>query len=130
MDKKELKKIKLVLKSLPKIKLAYFFGSRAAGKSGSLSDYDFALYLNEKDKKKMLELKFVLLDKISRILKTDAIDIVILNLSESPELNYQIIKEGKLIFERAPFRVIVEPMILNRYFDFHDLLLRHKLTKN
>ena len=55
---------------------------------------------------------------------------VILNLAESPEFKYDVIKNGKLIFEREPFKVVVEPRILNEYFDFRDLLLRYDLTKN
>ena len=43
MDKKEIKKIKDVLKKYSKIKLVYFFGSRNRGKFNSESDYDFAM---------------------------------------------------------------------------------------
>lgn len=140
MNEKELKKLKSIFKNYPEIKLVYFFGSKAKGKAGPLSDYDFAFYLAPKkgelsvrldkiDKQKMFELKFLLIDKISRLLKTDKVDVVILNLIETPELKYRIIKEGKLIFEKKPFKVFIEPQILNEYFDFHSLLLRHKLTK-
>lgn len=127
--KSELKNLKNLFKEFPKIKLVYFFGSKAEGKGGPLSDYDFALYLNEKDITKVFELKFILMDKISRLLKTDKIDVVILNLVESPELKYNIIKDGKLIYECEPFKVLVEPKILNEYFDFHSMLLRHNLTR-
>lgn len=126
---KKLKGLKLIFKSFPEIKLVYFFGSQVAGKTGPLSDYDFAFYLKSENGQKMLETKFVLQDKISRLLKTNEIDIVILNLTESPELKYQIIKEGKLIFEKEPYKVLVEPKILNEYFDFHSFLLQHNLTK-
>lgn len=77
----------------------------------------------------MYEIKFELFDKISRLLKTDKIDIVILNLTESPELKYLIIKEGRLIYEKVPFKIIVEPAILNEYFDFQIGLLRYCLTQ-
>lgn len=129
MNDNELKQLKSVFKSHPKIKLVYFFGSKATGKSGPLSDYDFAFYLNETDKKKIFELKAILMEKMSRVLKTDEVDVVILNLAESPELKYNIIKDGKLIFETKPFKLIVEPRILNEYFDFHNILLRHGLTR-
>lgn len=140
MNEKELKKLKSLFKKIPEIKLAYFFGSKAKGEAGPLSDYDFAFYLapetakfppryGAKDKQKMFELKLLLINKISRLLKTDKVDVVILNLTETPELKYRIIKEGELIFERKPFKIFIEPQILNEYFDFHSLLLRHKLTK-
>lgn len=129
MNDKILQQLESVFKNYPEIKLVYLFGSRATGKSGPLSDYDFAFYLDEKDKKKMSDLKLVLMAKLGHLLKTDKIDLVILNMAESPELKYNIIKEGKLIFEQEPFKVLVEPKILNEYFDFHSLLLRYNLTK-
>jgi predicted nucleotidyltransferase len=129
MEEDELEQIKSIFKPYPSIKLVYFFGSMANEKGGPLSDFDFALYLDEKDTKKIFDLKFELQDKIGLILKTDKIDIVILNITESPELKYNIIKDGKLIYEVEPFKVLMEPKILNEYFDFRDLLLRHNLTK-
>jgi Nucleotidyltransferase domain. len=113
----------------PQVKLVYLFGSQVSQKTGPLSDYDFAFYLEEKDKKKLFDLKLDLISSLSRILKTDNIDVVILNEVESPELKYNIIKEGKLIYEIEPYRLLVEPRILNDYFDFHYLLLRFNLTK-
>jgi len=62
-------------------------------------------------------------------LLTDKVDVVILNLTDSPELKYNIITQGRLIYEKEPYRIIVEPRILNDYFDFRSLLLRHHLTK-
>jgi len=99
-------------------------------KEGPLSDYDFAFYLDEKDKKKISEIQFELMDKISRILKTDKIDVVMLNLVESPELKYNIIKEGKLIYEKPPFKVLIEPKILQEFFDFKIMLKKYNLTQS
>ena len=124
-----IKKISELCYTLPEIKLAYLFGSRATGRIGKMSDYDLAFYLNEAmPKNEMFELKLILQDKISRALGTDNIDVVIFNLAESPELKYSIIKEGKLIYEQEPYRVIVEPRIYDEYFDFRQLLRRYKLT--
>lgn len=125
----EIKKLISIFKLYPKIKLVYLFGSRVNGRIGPLSDYDFAVYLDEKDPKKRFETRVELLGKITTKLKTNAVDLSILNEIESPELKFNIIKEGKLIFEKEPFKVLVEPKILNEYFDFHDLLLRYNLTK-
>ncbi|HLD30652.1 MAG TPA: nucleotidyltransferase domain-containing protein [Patescibacteria group bacterium] len=117
-----------IFKKYPQIKLAYFFGSRAEKTEGPMSDYDFAVYLDEKDKNKMSEIKFFLADKIGLALQTDKIDIVILNTAESSELKYNIIKDGILIHEKEPYKMIVEPKILNEYFDFYSMLKRHNLT--
>ncbi len=130
MNSEQLKKIKSFFKSYPAIRLVYFFGSHAKKEAGPASDYDFAVYLKEKDAKKMFDLKLSLMDKIGRLFKTDKVDIVILNTAESPELKFSIIKDGKLIFERGFDRVLVEPRIMNEYFDFHSLLVRHSLTKS
>ncbi len=99
----------------------------ASETAGPTSDYDFAVYFNlrsdkEKDREKMFEIKFKLMDQLSRVLSTDKIDIAILNLAESPEFKYNIIKNGKLIYEKEPFLLLVEPKILNEYFDFRYLL--------
>ncbi len=128
MEKNLIQKVKSVFENYPAVKLAYVFGSQVRGKIGPMSDYDFAVYLNEFDKKKIFEIKLELLNKLSQVLATDKVDLVILNTAQSPELKYNIIKEGKLIFEREPFKVLVEPKILNEYFDFYTQLLKYGLT--
>ncbi|MGB9764090.1 MAG: type VII toxin-antitoxin system MntA family adenylyltransferase antitoxin [Candidatus Saccharicenans sp.] len=129
MKRKELsKKVLAVFERHPEVKLVYLFGSQVKAKSGPLSDYDFAVYLEERKKKRMFEIKLELISEIAQVLGSDKIDLVVLNAVEAPELKYNIIKEGKLIFEREPYKVMVEPRILNEYFDFHLLLLRNNLT--
>jgi len=124
-----IKKTVSVFERYPTIKLVYFFGSKATNEAGPLSDYDFAVYADEHDKKKLSDMKIAVLNELSIILETDAIDVVILNTTEQPELKYHIITEGKLIYEKEPFRIVVEPRILNEYFDFRACLLRNNLTK-
>lgn len=121
--------LKNIFKSYPEIKLAYIFGSRANGQEGPLSDYDFAVYFDLKDKIKMSDIRFELVDKLGRELKTDKIDLVILNMTESPELKYNIIKDGRVVYEVEPYKVLFEPRVLNEYFDFKMILERHGLTK-
>lgn len=87
-----------------------------------MSDYDFAVYFSEIKSARMFSIKLDLIAQISRTLKTDRVDIVILNLTKSPELKYTIVKEGILIFERTPFKVLVEPKILNEYFDHSETI--------
>lgn len=129
MDKIYMAKIKEVIKVFPSIKLAYFFGSQIKKETGLLSDYDFAIYLDEKDKIKMRDIQFALQFQIAKILKTDKVDIVVLNLVNNPFLKYNIVKEGKIIFERAPYRVLVEPKIMNEYFDLQTELCKYNLSK-
>jgi predicted nucleotidyltransferase len=129
MNENSLTQLTTIFDSYEEVKLVYFFGSQASGTPGPLSDYDFAVYFDLIDKKKMYNLKLRLLGNISRVLQTDSIDLVIINTAESPELKYHIIKEGKLIFEKEPFKVLVEPRVLNEYFDFHLSLKKYNLTK-
>jgi predicted nucleotidyltransferase len=130
MDEAVKEKLNKVFHIYPRIKLVYLFGSRATGEVGPLSDYDFAIYLDEKDPKKMFDTKLELMDQLSRILGTDKVDNAILNLSEMPEFKFNVIMEGQLMYEEEPFRVIVEPKILNEYFDFKLILSRYGLTKS
>lgn len=129
MNREELEKVVNIFKSYKKIGLVYLFGSRATGKTGPLSDYDFAVYLDEKDSLKRFDIRLELIGKVSIALKTDAVDLCIINDIEGPELKYDIVKNGKVIFEREPFKVLVEPNILTEYFDFMLMLRRYNLTK-
>jgi len=125
----DMKKIKKIFASEPSVKLAYLFGSRAKGKTGPLSDYDFAVYLEEKDATRAFNTRLKLMGKLSQYLKTDAVDLVVLNTTESPDLKYEIIKDGQIIFEKEPYKVLVEPKILTEYFDFNYSLFKYNLTK-
>ena len=130
MKKADLEKIKKIFASFKEVKLVYFFGSQARGQAGALSDFDFAVFLEEKDRKKIFQIRTSLMDKIGRLLKTDKVDIVVLNITESPELKYNIITQGKIIFERDLYRVVVEPRILTEYFDFRLMLKKYNFTKD
>lgn len=130
MKREQKKQLLKVFKADPRIKLVYLFGSQATGDTGPLSDYDFAFYADEKNKLKLGELKIHLMSEISGILKTDDVDMVCLNTAESPELKYAVISEGKLLLSKEPFQLLVEPRILNEYFDFRSSLRRYHLTKS
>ncbi|MGQ9665576.1 MAG: type VII toxin-antitoxin system MntA family adenylyltransferase antitoxin, partial [bacterium] len=125
IEMKEDKKLNSIFRTYPELKLVYLFGSMATGSEGPLSDYDFAIYLDTKDKTRIYEIKADMIVRIGKLLKTDSIDVVILNLTDNPVLRYMIIKEGRLIYEKEPFKVILEPIILNEYFDFQKMLTKH-----
>lgn len=107
----------------------YLFGSRATGNANARSDYDIAVYIDENDVIKRNEILYKLSGEIARALRSDDIDIHSLRDLQAPELKYQIITQGKVIFEREPFRLIFEPRILNEYFDFLYLLRKYHLTQ-
>lgn len=79
---KEDKKLNSIFRTYPEIKLVDLFGSMATGSEGPLSDYDFAIYLDTKDKTRIYEIKADMIVNISRLLKTDSIGVVIMSSSE------------------------------------------------
>ena len=129
MREAELKKVKELVHKFPQIKLGYFFGSRASGTSGPMSDYDFAFYIEEKDQKKIIDIQSMLISNISLILKTDAVDVSVLNLIKNPDLAYNIISTGILFYDVEPYRIMAEPKIMNLYFDFKKEREKNTLTR-
>lgn len=129
MPHQEIKNLTPIFEEYHQVKLVYIFGSRARENIGPLSDYDFAVYLDEKDSIKRFDIRLELMGKISSKLKTDSVDLVIINDITEPELKFNIINDGKLIIEREPFKILIETKIMTEYIDFHDSLLRHNLTK-
>ncbi len=129
MDKQTLQKLNTAFESFPSLKLVYLFGSQVTGRTGPLSDYDFALYIDEKDSTKALKTSFLISHKIGLVLKSNDVDIVVINHVDAPELKYAIITKGELIFEREPYKLLLEPKIYSQFFDFRAMLRRHKLTK-
>lgn len=125
---KKLSEIKQIFEQVGGVKLAYLFGSQADGQTGPLSDYDFAVYLGEKDNKKIFAKKIEIQNRISKSLETNNVDVAVLDEIDEPEFKYSVIAGGKLIFEEEPYQMLVEPMILNQYFDFRDSLRKYNLT--
>lgn len=121
-------KVKQIAQKFSEVKLLYLFGSQAENKITKLSDYDFAIYLDEKTSaEKEKEIVLQLNAKLSLILKSNNIDIVVLNKSISPVLKYMVLKEGKIIYQKEPYRLIVEPAIYNEYFDFQVFKRSHSI---
>lgn len=128
MTKGKKQKLAILFKKYPEIKLVYLFGSRARSDAGPMSDYDFAVYADTQDPETLGHLQLQLICEITSILATSTVDVVMLNALTMPEMKYAIITEGILLYEKKPYKMIVEPGILNEYFDFRLLLERHGLT--
>jgi len=98
---------------------AYLFGSRARGNFSPISDYDFAIQLDEGkiNKHKYVDLKLDLIGDLCKTLKTDNVDIVILN--EAPLLlKHRILRDRKVLFCRSHLkRIRNEARILINYLD-------------
>ncbi len=105
--------------------LAYIFGSQLTGKTGPLSDYDFAFLLVDK-LPLPFQLKYELQNKLATVFDHGEIDLVILN-NAPIELKYHIITTGKLIFQKESFiRVEFEADTLSLYFDYLPVLQAQK----
>jgi predicted nucleotidyltransferase len=106
----------------PFIKLAYFFGSRADGEEGPISDYDIAVLYS---KPCLPNLRYQLAYKLTTILMTDQVDLVVLNYA-TPELRYAVIASGTILYEVSiEVRVEYEALTLSLYGDYLPIL-RHQ----
>ncbi|NLJ48032.1 MAG: nucleotidyltransferase domain-containing protein [Candidatus Atribacteria bacterium] len=115
-----------VLNNHPQVIFAYLFGGLAKRHLSSLSDVDVAVYLVVN--KNELEIKMDLLNQLSNGLKTDEIDLVILNTASLP-LIARIIQNKKVLVDKDPnLRYSFESLNLRKYFDFSikekDILYR------
>lgn len=118
-----------IFEAASRVAFVYLYGSHVNGKVGPMSDYDFAIFLDEPDAVKRHDILFRLGAEMSKRLGTDALDLHSLNDIQAPELKFHVIHDGVLLFERGGLRLIIEPRILNEYFDFTYLLRKYGLTK-
>jgi predicted nucleotidyltransferase len=106
------------------ISLTYLFGSFASGKMKKLSDVDIAVLLKEGIEP--LEKQLNLLADITCILKTDEVDLVILNRAHIA-LQYTIISEGKLLVNREDkLRRDYEEKVTRDYLDSEYIRTEHQ----
>jgi predicted nucleotidyltransferase len=115
--------IKKIFAEEKDILLTYIFGSQITGKTGPLSDYDFAVFLSQKPS---FQFKYKLKNKLLSILDIKQVDLVILN--DAPiELKYNVIATGKVIFQKNSIvRTEFEANTLSQYFDYLPVLRAQK----
>ncbi|PQP34872.1 hypothetical protein C6A37_05500 [Desulfobacteraceae bacterium SEEP-SAG9] len=113
-----LPKVETYLRSRKDVQFAYLFGSYAKGKITPLSDVDIAVYLSGSNfSQKRLEI----LGGLIEVLKTDEIDLVILNTAPLP-LKIRILRNRKLLVDRTPLvRHAFESTTMRVYLDFSKL---------
>lgn len=112
------KEVKEFLQKQDQVELAYLFGSVAQQRAGKLSDVDLAIFLDESlDKYERFKIKLRLISDLEDILKTDRLDLVIMN--DAPiSLNFEIIKANYPLFIRDKnLKVDLEQYIMSRYLD-------------
>jgi predicted nucleotidyltransferase len=104
------------LRSEKDILFAYLFGSLVDRNVGPLSDVDIAVYLAEKVS--FAEEKLEILGNLGNMLRTDEIDLVVLNKAPLT-LRMKILEKKKIIVDKEPFlRHRYESLTMRQYFDF------------
>jgi len=131
-----LNKIDLIKKTLndyfkdrDEIIFAYIFGSTVTETSNKLSDIDIAIFINEKkinEKDYRYGYQAEILTDLMKELKTDKVDLVILNYATTL-LKHRVIYFGELIYsidekERVKFKVNK----INKYMDYK--MLKKKIS--
>jgi len=119
------------LQKHPEIEVAYIFGSLAQGKTNALSDIDIAIITDSQqinNKTYRYGYKAEILTDLIKLLKTNNIDLVILNKANTL-LKHRVLHHGILIYsknerERINFQIDT----INKYNDFKQLIKPH-LTK-
>jgi len=107
----------------PRIAAAYLFGSRGTGNVGAQSDTDLAILVCPAEAESFsLQDELRMEAELSLVLRTDEVDVVILNRCPLP-LAYKVIAEGKLLYEAEPIANMdfVESTLI-QYFDFAPTL--------
>ncbi|MDN3513303.1 MAG: nucleotidyltransferase domain-containing protein [Candidatus Brocadia sp.] len=100
----------------PKVVFAYLFGGLARDKVSPLRDVDIAIYLAENAE--IVPEKLEMMGKLNELLKTDEVDLVVLNTAPLP-LAARVIKNKIILVDKRPFaRHAFESVIIRKYFDF------------
>ena len=105
--------------------VAYLFGSVARGRANQMSDIDVAVLLEPELEpaatvERQLQLMVALDDFADR-----EVQVIVLNRA-SPFLAYQVVREGRLLYERSrPERVAFEVRAMKIYFDIKPMLEFH-----
>lgn len=114
-----------VFEPIPAVRRVYVFGSVAEGTAGPASDVDFGVVCTPgADRPSYINLGFDLASRLSSLLSSDNIDVVILNASENSELRHAVIEDGAIIFDRGDDLEAFERQIRHEYEDHRDALTR------
>lgn len=113
----------------PEVRRAYVFGSVADGTAGPGSDLDLALVVERG--LSTLEYHYLGYDvyaRVSDLLASDRLDVVVLNASESADLRYAAVTDGRVIFDRGDDLEAFERQIRHEHEDHLMTLKRLGIT--
>ena len=114
--------IKKICQRHPEIEFLYLFGSHGRRKPGPLSDTDLAVYLDSSvSTDSYFQASLDLMGEFSQLLRTDEVDVVILNRAPL-SLQYHIVFEGRLLYERHRLsRILFETKVTDFFLDSEPL---------
>lgn len=98
----------------PVVKFAYLFGSLAVDATGPLSDVDLAIRLD--GRVDPFTTRLILSEALAKELKSECFDLVVLN-NAPLVLKYEIVKNGVVLKEDRPRRIMFETAVLQEYLD-------------
>lgn len=119
------------LKTIPAIQIVYLFGSRAhksvdEQKNMKSADWDFGIVVDKTlDAKAALWLGIDVQPRISALLKTDAVDVVVVNHTKSIELARAIVLDGEVLLDKHENSEEFERHIRHEYEDHKAALRRN-----
>lgn len=122
-----IQKLREYFSTRTEIKVAYIFGSKVSKRENRLSDIDIAILINEALLKVVYPYgyKARILTDLMKLLKTNKVDLVILNQAP-PLLRHRVIYYGRLIYSCAESdRINLEVRTINEYNDLKRLLDVH-----
>ena len=114
MAEDRMQDLKRLLQAENAVRFAYLFGSRARGAAAPHSDFDVAVFVAEGTD--AFAFRAQLLERINRALRTDRVDLIVLN--EAPTvLRHRVIRDGVILKDDRTARVGFEARALRDYLD-------------
>jgi predicted nucleotidyltransferase len=108
--------VRKILAEEQNVVFAYLFGGLARGEVKPLSDIDIAVFLE--DVVDTAAFKLDLFDKLTDVLGTGELDLVILNTTPV-SLSGRILMDRQILVDKDPFRRhLYESVTLREFFDF------------
>ena len=100
---------------------AYLFGSAAKEEVTALSDIDIAVYLSYGTREFYSDTKLSLYADLCRALRSNDVDLVILNTSKNIVLLDEIVRNAVVLYDRdSDLREDFEVKVLHRAIDFKE----------
>lgn len=114
-----------IFEDYPVLRRVYVFGSVAEGTAGPASDLDLALVLSRGlSPLECHHMGYDVYARVSEKLRSDRLDVVVLNASESAELRYAAVTDGQVIFDRGDDLEAFERQIRHECEDHRRTLKR------